>query len=55
LESLLIFAEHRLFLNEPPSITIARLHRSQPEKKVIVVLDLQPAALLSSRSPGKMS
>lgn len=35
-ETLLVFAEHRLFLDEPPSQTIQRLRRAQPEKKIIV-------------------
>jgi molybdenum transport protein len=35
-ETLLIFAEHRLFLNEAPAETVARLRRRQPEKKVVV-------------------
>ena len=35
-ETLLIFAEHRLFLNETPGQTVARLRRSQPEKKIVV-------------------
>ena len=35
-ETLLLFAEHRLFLEEHPAQTIARLRRSQPEKKIVV-------------------
>lgn len=35
-ETLLVFAEHRLFLNESPAQTIARLRRTQPEKKIVV-------------------
>ena len=35
-ETLLLFAEHRLFLEEAPAHTIARLRRSQPEKKIVV-------------------
>ena len=35
-ETLLVFAEHRLFLDEPPSATIARLRNRQPEKKIVV-------------------
>jgi len=35
-ETLLVFAEHRLFLDEPPAHTITRLRRSQPEKKIVV-------------------
>ncbi|MBU0621175.1 MAG: ModD protein [Gammaproteobacteria bacterium] len=35
-ESLLLFAEHRLFLHESPAITAARFKRAEPEKKLVV-------------------
>lgn len=35
-ETLLVFAEHRLFLKDTPAQTIAQLRRAQPEKKIIV-------------------
>jgi molybdenum transport protein len=35
-ETLLVFAEHRLFLDEPPLTTVARLKHAEPEKKVVV-------------------
>lgn len=35
-ETLLLFAEHRLFLDESPALTVARLRRLQPEKKTVV-------------------
>ena len=35
-ETLLVFAEHRLFLSGTPAQTIAQLRRAQPEKKIIV-------------------
>jgi molybdenum transport protein len=35
-ETLLVFAEHRLFLNESPAQTIERLRQAQPEKKIVV-------------------
>ena len=35
-ETLLLFAEHRLFLDESPAQTVARLRRLQPEKKTVV-------------------
>jgi molybdenum transport protein len=35
-ETLLLFDEHRLYLEEAPQQTIARLRRSQPEKKIVV-------------------
>lgn len=43
-ETLLLFAEHRLFLDASPAHTIAQLKRAQPEKKIIVeVAGLQEA------------
>jgi molybdenum transport protein len=45
-ETLLVFAEHRLFLNESPPQTIQRLRKAQPEKKIVVeVGDVQEAIL----------
>lgn len=35
-ESILVFAEHRVVLDEPPAQTIQRLRRAQPEKKIVV-------------------
>ncbi|MBH2019106.1 ModD protein [Polaromonas sp.] len=43
-ETLLVFAEHRLFLSDTPAQTIAQLRHAQPEKKIIVeVADLEEA------------
>ena len=43
-ETLLVFAEHRLFLRESPAQTVARLRCSQPEKKIVVeVADIAQA------------
>ena len=43
-ETLLVFAEHRLFLSDTPAQTITQLRRVQPEKKIIVeVADLGEA------------
>jgi molybdenum transport protein len=44
-ETLLVFAEHRLFLDEPPSATIARLQTRQPEKKIVVEVGSEDEAL----------
>lgn len=45
-ETLLVFAEHRLFLDENPSATITRLRRAEPEKKIVVeVADMAMARL----------
>ncbi|WP_374481619.1 ModD protein [Zoogloea sp.] len=35
-ESLLVFAEHRLFVGETPVQTVARLRAREPEKKIVV-------------------
>lgn len=35
-ETILVFAEHRLFLSESPANTMTRLRRAQPEKKLAV-------------------
>lgn len=35
-ESLLLFPEHRLYLNEIPATTVERFHRAEPERKLIV-------------------
>jgi len=43
-ETILVFAEHRLFLNEPPAQTIQRLRRVQPEKKLAVEVSNQADA-----------
>ncbi|MEA3643921.1 MAG: ModD protein, partial [Lamprobacter sp.] len=45
-ETLLIFAEHRLFLgDEPPKETLARLRRQCPEKRVVVEVATPEEAL----------
>lgn len=45
-ETLLVFEEHRVFLDEPPEATIGRLKRAEPEKKVVVeVADVDQAVL----------
>lgn len=43
-ETLLIFAEHRLFVDATPAQTVADLRRTQPEKKIVVeVADVDEA------------
>jgi molybdenum transport protein len=49
-ETLLIFAEHRLFLDEPPIATIARLQTRQPEKKIVVEVGSEDEALAWARA-----
>jgi molybdenum transport protein len=49
-ETLLVFAEHRIFLDEPPEQTIARLKRRQPEKKVVVEVATPDEALVWARA-----
>jgi molybdenum transport protein len=43
-ETLLVFAEHRLFLAEPSAATVARMKHAEPEKKLVVeVADVDEA------------
>jgi molybdenum transport protein len=49
-ESLLIFAEHRLFLDAAPADTIGRLRRSQPEKKIAIEVATPEEALIWCRA-----
>lgn len=44
-ETLLVFAEHRLFLTASPAETVARLKRREPEKKVVVEVGDEAEAL----------
>lgn len=44
-ESLLLFAEHRLYLDETPADTVARFRRSEPEKKLAVEVSSVEEAL----------
>ena len=44
-ETILIFAEHRVFLDESAESTIARLKTREPEKKIVVEVGDIPAAL----------
>lgn len=44
-ETLLVFAEHRMFLGETPRQIVARLHASQPEKKLVVEVSTRNEAL----------
>jgi molybdenum transport protein len=53
-ETLLVFAEHRLFLDEPPSATIARLRTRQPEKKVVVEVGSEDEALTWARAGAQV-
>lgn len=45
-ETLLVFAEHRMFLDETPEQTIARLKHRQPEKKIVVEVATPDEALV---------
>jgi molybdenum transport protein len=44
-DSVLVFPEHRLFLQEPPAQTIARLQRAEPERKLVVEVTSATEAL----------
>lgn len=45
-ESLLLFAEHRLFLDETPVMTVERFRRIQPEKKLVVEVESVEEAMI---------
>ncbi len=53
-ETLLVFAEHRLFLDESPSATIARLQTRQPEKKIVVEVGSEDEALMWARAGAQV-
>ncbi|MBI3480495.1 MAG: ModD protein [Nitrosomonadales bacterium] len=45
-ESLLLFSEHRLYLDEAPAVTVARIKRAEPEIKLVVeVADIEEAMI----------
>ncbi|GAA5171843.1 ModD protein [Viridibacterium curvum] len=45
-ETLLVFAEHRVFLDEEPAATVGRLHQQWPERAVVVEVASVDEALL---------
>jgi molybdenum transport protein len=44
-ETLLVFAEHRVFLDEQPATTLARLRRTWPERRVVVEVGNEDEAM----------
>lgn len=65
-ESLLLFAEHRLYLDTGPEATVARFKKAEPEKKLVVeVADIDEALIwakagvdvlqLEKFSPGQVA
>lgn len=53
-ESLLLFAEHRRFLAEPPAATAARLHGALPEHKLAVEVHSAEEALVWARAGAEI-
>lgn len=53
-ESLLLFAEHRRFLAEPPAATVARLHGALPEHKLTVEVHSAEEALAWARAGAEI-
>jgi len=53
-ESLLLFAEHRRFLAEPPAATVARLHGTLPEHKLTVEVLSAEEALVWARAGAEI-
>lgn len=49
-ESLLLFAEHRLFLEVTPEYAVARLSRAEPEKKLLVEVATVGEAMIWTRA-----
>ena len=49
-ETLLVFEEHRLFVDETPAQTIFRLQRAEPEKKIVVEVADAAEAMLWARA-----
>jgi molybdenum transport protein len=49
-ESLLLFAEHRLYLDEAPAATVARFKQAEPEKRLVVEVSSLDEAMLWARA-----
>lgn len=49
-ETVLVFAEHRAFLDEPPSATVARLRARAPEKKLVIEVATPDEAEAAARA-----
>ena len=49
-ESLLLFAEHRLYLDEAPAVTVARFKQAEPEKRLVVEVASVDEAMLWARA-----
>ena len=49
-ESLLLFAEHRLYLNETPAATVARFKQAEPEKRLVVEVASIDEAMIWARA-----
>lgn len=53
-ETLLVFAEHRLFLDETPEASVARLQATAPERKVVVEVHSPEEALVWARAGAEV-
>jgi len=53
-ETLLLFAEHRLFLATPPAATVVRLQQALPERKVVVEVHDAEEALVWARAGAEV-
>ncbi len=49
-ESLLLFPEHRLYLNQTPDKTVARFNQAEPEKKLVVEIGNVAQALVWAKA-----
>jgi molybdenum transport protein len=53
-ESLLLFAEHRLYLDETPATTVAKFKLAEPEKKLVVEVANIEEAMLWARAGAEV-
>lgn len=53
-ESLLLFGEHRLYLNEEPALTVARIRRAEPEKKLVVEIGSVDEAIIWAKAGAEV-
>jgi molybdenum transport protein len=53
-ESLLLFDEHRLYLDEEPAASVARFRRSEPEKKLVVEVGAIDEAIVWAKAGAEV-
>ena len=53
-ESLLLFEEHRLYLDEEPASTVTRIRRAEPEKKLVVEVGSVDEAIIWAKAGAEV-